>query len=62
MQGIGPVWTFAGYAGVCVGGWGAAWWIYPETKGLGLEDVRGLLREGWGVRGRGRKGGKGDVG
>jgi len=24
--------------------------IYPETAGLGLEDVGGLLREGWGVK------------
>ena len=60
MQYIGPVWTFAIYAGVCAAGWVAAWRIYPETKGLGLEDVRGLLRVGYGVReSLGRGGGKG---
>ena len=50
MQYIGPVWTFAIYAAVCAAGWVCAWRIYPETKGLGLEDVRGVLREGYGVK------------
>lgn len=45
-----PVGTFALYAGVCVVAWFAIWRIYPETAGLSLEDVGGLLREGWGVK------------
>lgn len=49
MEFLGPSWTFLMYAMICVAGWVCAWKIYPETKGLGLEDVRGLLHEGWGV-------------
>ena len=58
MRYLSPQWTFAVYAAVCVLGWGCCWRIYPETKGLGLEDVRGLLARGWGVRESLRKGGK----
>ena len=47
---ITPMWTFAVYALICVAGWGCAWRIYPETKGLGLEEVGGLLKDGWGVK------------
>ena len=50
MEYLTPTWTFAMYAAVCLAGWGCAWKIYPETKGLGLEDVRELLKDGWGVR------------
>ena len=45
-----PVGTFALYSAVCVGAWITVWRIYPETAGLGLEDVGGLLREGYGVK------------
>ncbi|KAI4256213.1 MAG: hypothetical protein LQ352_002170 [Teloschistes flavicans] len=50
MEYLTPVWTFALYALICLGGWICAWRIYPETKGLGLEDMRGLLKDGWGVK------------
>lgn len=50
MQSISPGWTFVLYAAVCGAGWVSVWLIYPEMSGLGLEDVRGLLAEGWGVR------------
>lgn len=49
MEFFTPVWTFFIYAVICSLGWFGAWKIYPETKGLGLEDVRGLLKDGWGV-------------
>lgn len=49
MQYMTPSWTFFTYAVICALGWVCAWRIYPETKGLGLEDVRGLLMHGWGV-------------
>ncbi|KAL1953348.1 hypothetical protein VTO42DRAFT_2983 [Malbranchea cinnamomea] len=49
MEWISPGWTFVGYAIVCAAGWVVIWIIYPEMTGLGLEDVRGLLAEGWGV-------------
>ncbi|KAL8781739.1 MAG: hypothetical protein Q9213_005876 [Squamulea squamosa] len=50
MEYFTPVWTFSLYALVCLVGWFLAWKIYPETKGLGLEEMRGLLRDGWGVK------------
>lgn len=52
MQILGSEVTFAGYAIVCAIGWILVWLIYPETKGLELEDVGRLLDQGWGVRDR----------
>ena len=49
MELLTPAWTFAIYGLVCVLGWVCCWAIYPETKGLRLEDVRGLLRDSYGV-------------
>jgi SP family myo-inositol transporter-like MFS transporter 13 len=49
MDLITPTGTFTVYACVCAAAWLAVWRIYPETAGLGLEDVRVLLRDGWGV-------------
>ncbi len=49
MEYLTPVWTFAVYSLICIVGWICCWGIYPETKGLGLEDVRGLLRDSYGV-------------
>ena len=46
---LSPSVTFALYALVCTGTWVAIWRIYPETAGMGLEAVGGLLSEGWGV-------------
>lgn len=50
LEVLTPFWTFAIYAVVCVVGWTAVWAIYPETKGLDLEEVGELLKNGWGVR------------
>ncbi|KAJ5757878.1 uncharacterized protein N7511_006572 [Penicillium nucicola] len=50
MEWISPSWTFLVYALVCVAGWAAVWAIYPEMSGLSLEEVKGLLVEGWGVQ------------
>lgn len=49
MKWMSPTWTFAVYALVCAVGWFAVRRIYPEMSGLGLEDVKGLLADGWGV-------------
>ncbi|KAK2796860.1 hypothetical protein FQN51_008950 [Onygenales sp. PD_10] len=63
MEWVSPGWTFVVYAVVCAAGEAAVWGVYPEMSGLGLEEVGGLLRDGWGVeesvrgfrdRGRGR--------
>ncbi|PGH07947.1 hypothetical protein AJ80_07928 [Polytolypa hystricis UAMH7299] len=50
MEWISPSWTFVLYAVVCAVGWCGVWAVYPEMSGLELEDVRGLLDQGWGVK------------
>jgi SP family myo-inositol transporter-like MFS transporter 13 len=50
MEFLTPGVTFLIYSGVCVIGCFCIWWIYPETKGLSLEETGALLAEGWGVR------------
>jgi len=50
MECLTPTGTFAVYSGVCVACWACTWRYYPETAGLELEDVGGLLKDGWGVR------------
>ncbi|KAI0466362.1 putative MFS myo-inositol transporter [Xylaria cf. heliscus] len=50
MDTLTASWTFVLYGIVCVAGWVAVWWIYPETSGLSLEEATGLLEHGWGVR------------
>jgi SP family myo-inositol transporter-like MFS transporter 13 len=49
MEWMSPAWTFVIYAGVCAVGWVAVHMIYPEMSGLGLEEVKDLLANGWGV-------------
>jgi MFS transporter, SP family, solute carrier family 2 (myo-inositol transporter), member 13 len=49
MDGIGASLTFVGYAIICAIGLFLVWLIYPETRGLSLEDVGGLLAHGYGV-------------
>ncbi|KAK7608097.1 general substrate transporter [Phyllosticta citricarpa] len=50
MDGLSPAGTFALYAAVCVAAWATVHRIYPETAGMSLEEVGGLLRDGWGVK------------
>lgn len=50
MEYLTPGWTFVIYAGVCVTGWFCIWRIYPETKGMSLEEMSALLANGWGVK------------
>ncbi|KIV78640.1 hypothetical protein PV11_06273 [Exophiala sideris] len=50
MDLLTPTWTFVSYALVCLLGWLIIWQIYPETMGLGLEQVGELLKDGWGVK------------
>ena len=50
MELITPTATFAVYALVCVLCWFAVARIYPETAGLGLEEVSAVLRESYGVK------------
>ena len=50
MDFSGSQWTFVCYVGVCAFGWVVVYCIYPETMGLGLEEVGDLLKDGWGVK------------
>ncbi|KKK23428.1 hypothetical protein ARAM_004479 [Aspergillus rambellii] len=50
MDWLSPGLVFALYGVVCVVGWFGVWTIYPEMSGLDLEEVKGLLAGGWGVR------------
>ena len=50
LEALSPQVTFVCYAGVCCGAWASVWWCYPETAGLGLEEVGVLLERGWGVK------------
>ena len=50
MEFLTPAFTFVIYAGVCVVGWLFILRIYPETKGLSLEEMGALLANGWGVK------------
>lgn len=49
LDGLGPSVTFVVYGLVCAFGWVVVWMIYPETKGLSLEQTGELLKDGWGV-------------
>lgn len=49
MEVLTPTWTFVVYAAVCAVAWLIVFCIYPETAGLGLEEVSVLLKDGWGV-------------
>ena len=49
MEVLTPMATFGIYAGVCAAGWLLIRRIYPETKGMSLEEVGGMLAEGYGV-------------
>lgn len=49
MDLLTPKWTFVTYAAICAAGWVVIYHIYPETMGLGLEEVGELLKNGWGV-------------
>ncbi|KIW37763.1 uncharacterized protein PV06_09755 [Exophiala oligosperma] len=50
MDLLTPQWTFVTYALICALGYVAIYRIYPETMGLGLEQVGDLLKYGWGVQ------------
>jgi MFS transporter, SP family, solute carrier family 2 (myo-inositol transporter), member 13 len=49
IQALTPRWTFVLYAVVCAVGWLGVYCVYPETMGLGLEEVGELLKDGFGV-------------
>ena len=50
MEGLTSVGTFALYTAICIACWITVWRVYPETCGMSLEEVSGLLKDGWGVQ------------
>ena len=50
MNKITPSGAFGFYAGLCLFGWLFCLFCYPETAGLSLEEVKGIFRNGFGVR------------
>lgn len=50
LEWLSPGWAFTVYAVICVAGWIGVWAIYPEMSRLNLEEVKGLLEHGWGVK------------
>ena len=45
-----PGGVFAGFAAVVAVGGALAWWGYPETRGLRMEEVEEVMAMGWRVR------------
>jgi SP family myo-inositol transporter-like MFS transporter 13 len=50
IEQMGGSTAFLIYAAVCAIGWALCWMIYPETGGLGMEEIEAVLRKGWGVQ------------
>ena len=50
LDNITPTGTFSFYGGICLVGWILVIFFYPETAGLNLEDVQGLLEGGFNVK------------
>lgn len=50
MEFLSPTGTFWLYAVICALCWVLIWGIYPETAGLGLEEISSLLKDDWAVR------------
>lgn len=50
LDNITPTGTFAFYAAICFVGWLLAIFFYPETAGLNLEEIQGLLQGGFNVK------------
>lgn len=38
------------YAAICILGWVAVYFCYPEVKGMTLEDIREVFNHGFGVQ------------
>ncbi|KAF8589738.1 general substrate transporter [Ramaria rubella] len=50
MNKITPSGAFGFYAGLCLLGWLFCLFCYPETAGLSLEEVKGIFKDGFGVK------------
>lgn len=50
MDRITPAGAFGFYAGLCFLGWLFDVFCFPETAGLGLEEVQGIFKDGFGIK------------
>ncbi|KXH55612.1 hypothetical protein CSAL01_10239 [Colletotrichum salicis] len=50
MENTTPSSAFGFYAAICVLGWFAIYFCYPEVKNMTLEDVREVFNHGFGVK------------
>ncbi|TKA53505.1 hypothetical protein B0A49_08972 [Cryomyces minteri] len=50
MENTTPSGAFGFYAAICILGWVAVYFCYPEVKGMTLEDIREIFNHGFGVK------------
>jgi len=50
MQNTTPSGAFGFYAAICICGWVAVYFCYPEVAGMTLEDIREIYTQGFGVK------------
>ncbi|KAJ9625835.1 hypothetical protein H2203_004599 [Taxawa tesnikishii (nom. ined.)] len=50
MENTTPSGAFGFYAAICILGWVAVYFCYPEVKGMTLEDIREIFQHGFGVK------------
>ncbi|KAK5002470.1 hypothetical protein LTR28_011381 [Elasticomyces elasticus] len=50
MENTTPSGAFGFYASICILGWVAVYFCYPEVKGMTLEDIREIFEHGFGVQ------------
>ncbi|KAK5110312.1 hypothetical protein LTR85_001293 [Meristemomyces frigidus] len=50
MENTTPSGAFGFYASICILGWVAVYFCYPEVKGMTLEDIREIFNHGFGVQ------------
>ncbi|KAL9109912.1 MAG: hypothetical protein Q9227_005435 [Pyrenula ochraceoflavens] len=50
MENTTPSGAFGFYAAICILGWVAVYFCYPEVRGMTLEDIREIFKHGFGVK------------
>jgi SP family myo-inositol transporter-like MFS transporter 13 len=50
MKGITPSGAFGFYCGICFVGWLFVVFFYPDVKGMDLETIRAVFRDGFGLK------------
>lgn len=50
MEKTTPTGTFAFYSAICLAGWVAIYFCYPEVKGMSLENIKEIFVDGFGIQ------------